>query len=300
MTSSTTMPSPDARHPTAGSHWRSYAAYWRLLGSPLRPGAEDVRLYRELLAEHFRPVHCERSRVLMLGVTPELAGLDWPGDVEVVATERVASTIGALWPGNTAHKRAICTDWLRLPFADSRFDLAIGDGCLVAIGARGAQGELIAAAGRALRRGGFLCLRLFCRPEPGESVDAVFASLQQGDIGGFHAFKWRLAMALQGRGEDVAVADIWRVWHAAEIDRDELAQGRGWHRAVIDTIDAYRDSPMRYRFAGYDSLVSEFEAAGFHLLAVRQGNYELSERCPIVMLRRGDEAIAVPSGAMHP
>lgn len=289
----TGLPSPDI---PANGHWHGYARYWSLLGSPLRPCDEDIRLYQQLLKKHIAPSPRSRIHALLFGVTPELAAMEWPGQFELVATERVPATIMALWPGNTASRAAICANWLRLPFANARFDIVVGDGCLVAIGDDNAQNELIAVARRGVRADGWLCMRLFCLPEQTESIEDVFDALEAGNIGSFHAFKWRLAMALQGDAAGVAVADIWRTWNAKGIDRDRLAVTRGWPRDTIDTLDIYRDSPVRYRFAGYHSLIGQFASAGFDHVDTRRGTYELAERCPIVMLRRGPDLPATAWG----
>jgi len=272
--------------PTGNGHWHDYARYWNLLGSPLRPGDEDIRLYRDLLVEHLGPALDEGRHVLLYGVTPEFASMDWSGGQEIFAVERVPATIAALWPGNDAGRRAICADWLQLPFADGQFDLAIGDGSLIASGGASAQRRLIAAAWRSVREGGWLCLRLFCLPDRAECVEDVFAALEHGSVGSFHAFKWRLAMALQGDAADVPVAEIWHAWHAAGIDARRLAAERGWQPEAIDTVAVYRDSPLRYRFARLDALLAELDAGGFTHVATRHGHYELAERCPIVLLRR--------------
>jgi len=141
---------------------------------------------------------------------------------------------------------------------------------------------------RCLHRDGYLMLRLFCRPDVGETPDAVIAALHSGAIGSFHAFKWRLAMAVQGIADapDVAVDAVWRTWNAARIDVRALAEARGWLPAQVSTIDFYRGSPARYNFMRFDETIRQLQRAGFDLVATRSGNYELAERCPHVLLRK--------------
>lgn len=274
--------------PDASTHWRAFAEQYGLLDSPLRPCGEDVRIIEEMIAAETDLFGAgEKKRVWLLGITPEIATAHWPQDVDLFAVERVGAMIDAAWPGDTDSRRAICADWLRAPFAEESFDLAIGDGCLTAVGFPEELSRLLASVHRCLRRDGYLMLRLFCRPDVVETPDDVIAALQSGAIGSFHAFKWRLAMAVQGAdAPDVAVDAVWRAWNAARIDARALAAARGWSPAQLGTMEFYRGSPARYNFMRFEATIQHLEQAGFDLVATRTGLYELAERCPHVLLRR--------------
>lgn len=288
---SAAAPAPDIE-----AHWRRFAAQFALLDSPLRPCAEDVSILEEMLAAEPGVFGAgAKKRAWLLGVTPEIATADWPPEVELVAVERVQAMIDFVWPGDTDRRRALCADWLDAPLADHSFDLAIGDGCLTAVGFPDELSRLLASVHRCLRCDGYLMLRLFCRPDAAESPDAVIAALQSGAIGGFHAFKWRLAMAIQGRDDapDVAVDEVWRTWSAAQVDWQALAEARGWPPEQVRTMEFYRGSPARYNFMRFGDAIRYLQHAGFDLLATRRGSYELAECCPHVLLRkRANVAIA--------
>ena len=281
----------------SSTHWRAFAARYRLLGSPLRPCAEDVQIIKDLLAADAQPsgAAANRKRAWLLGVTPAIAAIRWPQEVELFAVDRVRAMIDTVWPGNARWRRAICADWLRPPFGDDSFDIAIGDGCLTAVGYPDELSRLLASVYRCLRRDGCLMLRLFCRPDLAETPDATIDALRCGAIGSIHAFKWRLAMAVQGVADapDVAVDTIWQVWNAARIDVQALAEARGWSPAEVATMEFYRGSPARYNFMRFDETIRHLREAGFDLEATRVGSYELAERCPHVLLRkRSDVALA--------
>jgi SAM-dependent methyltransferase len=285
--------SAPASSPDASAHWRSFAAQYGLLGPPLRPCAEDIRIIEEMLAAEPEVFGAgAKKRVWLLGVTPKIVTVSWPHEVELLAVERVQAMIDSVWPGDTDRRRAICADWLEVPLPDQSFDLAIGDGCLTAVGFPDELSRLLASVHRCLRRDGYLMLRLFCRPDVAETSSAVIAALQCGAIGSFHAFKWRLAMALQDADDapGVAVDEIWRVWNAARIDMRELAEDRGWPPEQVRTIEYYRGSPARYNFMRFDGMIRQLQRAGFDLLATRTGGYELAERCPHVLLRKRSPA----------
>lgn len=275
--------------PGIEAHWRSFAGQFALLDSPLRPCAEDVRILEEMLAAEPEVFGAAaKKRAWLLGVTPEIATLRWPQELELLAVERVQAMIDAVWPGDTDRRRAICADWLDAPFPDQSFDLAVGDGCLTAVGFPDELSRLLASVHRCLRRDGYLMLRLFCRPDVAETPNAVIAALQSGAPGSFHAFKWRLAMAVQGMADapDVAVDAVWQIWNAAQIDMRALAEARGWLPEQVRTIEFYRGSPARYNFMRFDDTIRHLQQAGFDLLATRTGSYELAERCPHVLLRK--------------
>jgi SAM-dependent methyltransferase len=276
-----------------GAHWRSFAGQFGLLDSPLRPCAEDVLILEQMLAAETELFSAQtRTRTLLLGVTPEIATSGWPQGMELVAVERVSAMIDAAWPGNTDRRRAVCADWVCAPFADGSFDLAIGDGCLTVVGFPDELSRLIASLHRCLRYGGYLMLRMFCSPDVAETPDAVIAALHAGTIGSFHAFKWRLAMALQGIGDapDVAVDAVWRVWSEAGVDARTMAEAHGWPPEAVRTIEFYRGSQARYNFMRFDPTIRYLQHAGFELVAKRTGTYELAERCPHVLLKKRQSA----------
>ncbi len=275
--------------PEVGEHWRPFAGQWALFSSPARPCAEDVRILEEMIAAGTNLfVTTARKRAWLLGITPEIAMANWPREVDLLAVERVQAMIDSTWPGDTECRQAICADWTHAPFPDESFDLVIGDGCLMVVGFPDELSRLLASVHRCLRRDGYLLLRLFCRPDAAETPDAVIAELHSGAIGSFQAFKWRLAMAVQGIADapDVAVDDVWQIWNAAQIDTGTLAQARGWTPVQIGTMEFYRGSPARYNFMRFDDTIRHLQRAGFDLLATRTGSYELAERCPHVLLRK--------------
>jgi SAM-dependent methyltransferase len=275
--------------PDTGAHWQNFAAQWALLGPPLRPCAEDVSITEEMLAAEPEVFGAgAKRRAWLLGVTPEIATANLPQGVELFAVERVQAMIDSVWPGDTGSRHAICADWLHPPFADQSFDLAIGDGCLTHVEFPGGLSRLLASVYRCLRRDGYLMLRLFCRSDVAETPDVVIAALQSGAINSIHAFKWRLAMSLQGIADapDIAVDDVWQVWNAARIDAHALAEARGWPQGQVETMEFYRGSPARYNFMRFDATIEHLRRADFDLVTTRIGSYELGECCPLVLLRK--------------
>jgi len=252
-------------------HWQNFAKQWNRLGSPLRPCAEDVENFRSAMGN-------TPGRCLLLGVTPELAGLT----PDITAIDNSAAMIGTLWQDKN---EAILGDWLDMPFADRSFDTLIGDGCLVLLSQPGQHEQFFAQAHRVLAPGGKLLLRVFVGAEDGEDRERVCAEALNGKMQNFHAFKWRLSMAIASESPDfgVNVAETCATFNRLIPDRAALAAATGWTAEDIATIDFYRDSSARYCYAPL-SEVRKAIPPSLRETCVIYGHYELAERCPILIL----------------
>lgn len=225
-------------------------------------------------------------KALLLGVTPEIAAHDWGVPVDLTAVDISQAMIAEVWPGDTPTKHALCADWLEMPVADHDFDMLLADGVFTLLDYPAGYASLAQAMQRCLKRDGLFLLRAFCRPTMPETLASIFEDLWNKRIGSFHAFKWRLAMALQGDdiGRGVAVAEVWKTYRINVTDHERLAQATGWPVEAIATMDAYRDSAAIYTFPNMDELI---EALAPYLTCTSHetGSYELAERCPLLCFR---------------
>ena len=259
------------------SHWADLHRRWAQVTTPLRPTAEDVDGFRQAIAEH-------RDRVLLLGVTPELADLG----TLTVGIDKNSAMAAHLWPGNTAHRQALAGDWLALPFARGAFSAAIGDGSLSAFPYPDNYRRLFGQLADVLRPGGRSVMRLYKAPDESESLAAVFAAVRAAKIRNFHVFKWRLAMALVAAAGDpnLRVVEILAHFERAFPDWPKLAALTGWPLAQIETIGVYRDSPEVYSFATFEQIRQTLPASFTNPRLIAVGSYELAERCPLLVLDR--------------
>ena len=263
-------------------HWREAAHHWLHYGSPLRPCAADVRVMEEFV----RRCHAQRRarpfRALLWGVTPEIATMAWPEGTQLLAVDRSPPMIRHVWPGDLAGQRkAVCGDWFEFDRGAERFDVIIGDG-VFAILDYPAQYRTLAALARGwLASDGVLVTRSFVQAAVKETPEAVLADLRANRIDSFHAFKLRLAMALQESARSgTRMGDVFSAWADARIEIDALASATGWPRAAIETIHLFDGRDTRLSFpsaAQLDALMSEH----FAKLEERRLPYELGERCPI-------------------
>lgn len=259
------------------NHWNDYHTRWWRLGLPLRPDAE--------VAGHFAAAIAKRdSDVLLLGVTPELAVLG----KELTAVDKTPGMIANLWPGDGEHRRAVEGDWLALPFAKERFSAVIGDGSANALTYPENVRALFGEAARVLAPDGVLALRVFARTEYPEAIGELREHVMRRGIASFHAFKWRLAMAVVARGSNpnIAASAIRDNFNQLFYDRGALAEATGWTMADIETIDAYKDSREVYSFPTIGQFRSAIPDTFRNIRVADSGTYELSDRCPLLIMDR--------------
>lgn len=257
------------------NHWLSFHERWARLRAPLRPNAEIVAAFKAALGD-------ATGRVLLLGVTPELADL---AD-ELVAVDRSQPMIDHVWPGDTARRTSRRGDWLALDFEAGTFDAAIGDGSLNALPFPDGAARLFEQLRIILRPGGRFVCRVFAAPEEAEPIAGLPDAAGRGEIGNFHALKWRIAMALvrKNGAPNLAVQAIRDAFIRWFPDRAALARTTGWTREDIDTIDVYDGSAEVYCFPTRRELLAIVPDGFASVRLIEAGGYPLAERCPLLLL----------------
>lgn len=261
------------------------------MGPPLRPSPEDG----ELALQSLRPALYGAQafgRVAVLGVTPELVRLPWPAYTVVHAFDHSQHMLDTVWrPHPQRPSQATLAEWQCLPVPDGHFDAVVGDGSMNALPSLEAYGPVFHELARVTRPTGVLVLRCFVRPDEPESIEQVRNAVMAGQVGSFHALKWRLAMSLASeQGAAVAVRSIHQAFEA-HFNYEELVRRTAWPMPVVDTINAYRSADTVYTFPTLAQW-SEHCAPAWELASVcRASRYELAERCPTLRFVRRE---AVP------
>ena len=275
---------------SAPTPWEQHARQWSRVGPPLRPSPEDLTVAEGALGAWSGATDRLDPTVLVLGVTPELCSLVTLEGIRVIALDRSSEMIRTVWPG-PLHRgdTAVRGDWRRLPLVDGSVDVIFSDGCLSILPYPAGYVEVCRELRRVLAGGGRCVVRCFVQAQTPERLGDVLDDLASGRVGSFHAFKWRLMMALQSDPvTGVVLARVWEELNQAEPDFEALSERCGWPLDVVRTIDAYRSVNARYTFPSLDALCGVFTEAGLAILDVIHPTYELGERCPSLILASSD------------
>lgn len=267
--------------------WDRHARRWNSLGPPLRPAPEDIEIMQRAVAEHCAAAGRSSTDAVLLGVTPEIVRMRWPGPTRLRAFDRNPSMIEHVWPGNPEIDAvAACAIWSHLPVADASADVILGDASFSNVHYPRGFRQMTEEIRRVLRSDGLFCVRFFAAAAHRESVDQVFDDLEHGRIGNFHIFKLRLAASLhEDVNEGACLGDIWEIWNKACPDPEALAARLGWPVATVRTIDSYRGLAARYAFPTLDEIREVFAGSFVELSCILPG-YELGDRSPIMLWQR--------------
>jgi hypothetical protein len=265
--------------------WNDLAARFDDWGPPLRPSPDDVRMMREMIVNWPGSNPPRRTRVFLCGVTPEIVGMDWPFPIEMTGMDQAESMVRLVWPGDIPGvRRGVVGNWIESGLESGSQDIVIGDGGFGFLSYPDGQRALMAELRRVLAPTGLFVYRHFAQAEHQETADDVLSAARSGGIGNFHAFKWRLAMALQpDSASGVRQEDIWSAWTRAGIDPAQLPQP-GWSDRAVSTIDMYRGKQARLYFPTLREFKTLLEEH-YTDIQVRLPDYELGERCPTMTAR---------------
>jgi len=256
------------------SHWSVYHRHWDRLTPPLRVNPEVAAGYRAVVGSR-------NGRVLLQGVTPELADVG----ASLIAVDKNPVMVGTIWPGDTHRRRSAVGNWFDLPFQARSFVAVMNDAGLNILEFPASQARIFAELARALRPGAIVIMRVFRFPERAETLASLRDDAFAGRIAGFQAFKLRLAMALVPADSvpNVPVRLIREVFDRTFPDRDALSKRSGWSLDDIATIDLYKSSADVYCFPTEQQFASVVPSAFAPIRFLPVGTYELAERCPLLV-----------------
>ncbi len=267
------------------SVWSGLARSYALLGPPLRPSREHVRLMEDVVSRHAEARAGRRLRALLLGVTPDVARMSWPQGTSLVAVDNSWDMIREIWPGDIPGERQIvCGDWLSLPLRRGSCDIVIGDGSIICLSWPDGLRALATELRPHFTGDGCLILRCYLQPAAQEKPDQVFEDMFRGAIPTFDLFRLRLLMAMQPNARTgVAVADVYHLWRQ-RTDGPGMPRIPGWEPHVLEMIELYNGADTVYTFP----TLADFRAVMLDLcdeISVTYPSGPGGEFCPMVVVK---------------
>jgi SAM-dependent methyltransferase len=269
------------------SYWDDIATSFAVLGPPLKPSGEDIH-FVETAVRNWSSGHPRKTlRALLLGVTPEIAKMEWPDASRFTAVDNSLGMAQAVWPGNIPGKRwVVCGDWLALPRPNSSCDVVIGDGSLNCVRFPDGLRAVAKNVNDVLDPDGVLLFRCFVRPTTKELPEDVFSDLVHARIPSVNHFKFRLLMAMQSSAENgISVHDVYEKWADSDIDQEALMARTGWDKRAFQSIELYKGQDVIHTFPAIEELRSVLHEF-FEECSVSTPAYPLGERCPRFILRK--------------
>ena len=266
--------------------WERHSIQWRHIGVPLKPSDSDSNFMLESIT-HLIGNCSNRFVVGVLGVTPEVIQLKWPSQVDVEAFDHSSGMIDSVWQPNVNNpSRVTHAFWQTLPIENESLDAIVGDGSFNVLLSLGTYIEVLTELHRTLKPNANIIVRCFIRPLVTEKIEAIIKDVNNNKIESFHALKWRIAMMLADNNKStVAVNEIYACFERHFKDRNELMKKSSWLPDVINTINAYKNSPTIYTFPTLDIFRGVIDNL-FTIEKVFYGEYELSDKCPTLILKK--------------
>lgn len=147
--------------------WREILEIWKNFLPPIRPSIMDQQVYEDYIKK-IKPR--QGSKVLILGVTPELRRLAFKHCCRVVAVDFHTVMIKAMNRLISDLEYAKYNEvivkgyWLAMPFRRGEFDLILGDCSLNSLTKAETQ-SLLKELKRLLKKDGYMCMRVVIFPD---------------------------------------------------------------------------------------------------------------------------------------
>ena len=264
--------------------WAGIATAYATYTTPLRPCREDLETV-ERAAHDWKNKHAARQiKALLLGVTPDIATLNWPSGSTLLGLDNSMGVIKAVWPGNVRARRwSACGNWLSLPLRRRSCDIVVGDGSLNAFRYPDGWRAAAAAIRDVLASDGLLIVRCYVRPEEPETPDNVIADLLGPGIADINHFKFRLFLATQrSTRAGCPLREIYQFLRN-RVSHDVLRSMPGWSEAAVNGFELWRNTEIVHTFPTFLELV-EVLGPYFTEREVHVPSYELGDNCRTLLL----------------
>lgn len=265
--------------------WNDIATKWSHWGPPLRPCLEDIQIMESALATWKTDGYADSvdgyAEAVLLGVTPEIANMNFPLPTDLLAIDKASGMISHVWTGDTDHKHAVQGDWLTYNISPHTKDIVLADGSLVFFSPYKLE-QLAIKVSEILKKDGIFVVRAFTMPSKKETITTVLADVRDGYIPNFHEFKFRLAMALQHNfATGISQDEIWRAMQVVV----KSTPHNGYSVNDLATGDVYRGKSAKHYFPTPEELRAILEERFTSVKIVFPTSYDFGPCCPTFIVQ---------------
>jgi len=258
-------------------------------GLPLRPPPESAICMHKIISQLIlkKKLTSKNISLVLLGVTPEIANLPWAKNITLKAFDKNKDMIKFVWEAPKKITSYVEQSlWQKIPLEDKSVDFILGDGCTTQFPNKKTYKDFFKEQRRIIKADGFLLLRCFLNTQKQETLDQIARDARNGNIEFFGSLKWRIAMALLDKTKafSIRVKKIYAAFNQLFPERSFLNQSSGWNKNIIDSIDTYKDSDIKYTFPSMKEL-EKLITPQFKIIKIYHPKYELTKRCPILLMK---------------
>lgn len=271
--------------------WNTQVELIKAMGPPARPHHSDIACMRAMAWQRIAGWPASgRLGVLVLGVTPEIVGLDWPNGTEITAVDRSEGMIEAFWPGDVPQQRRLVRgDWMSMPFEPDAFDFVLGDNVFNALDYPQRYRELAEVVGRILRPQGLFIVRVLCQAEPREDGYDIVEAYRAGQLTDYHQFRFRMMTASQPSAEEglyTSKESIDRTMEEHGVTMAEVYEKTGYRPPKPPpSVETAPMAPYKVTYPTADEFRRQV-AHRFAIVDTRNGDHPLAHRTPVFALQR--------------
>lgn len=264
--------------------WEIVSKNWDRITPPFRPHEQDVKFISKVLSGE--NVAYKSNRLLLLGVTPELATLEIPEDSKMIAVDNNEAMIKNVWPElNDPRKEVKFGDWLDMSFDHKSFDIIMGDGVFAPLRYPKQARKLLQNVRNLLHSEGLFIFRIFLNNEEPENPENVIDAVLSGDIKSVWPFKFRLMRSVQSETVQGAKMDnVWKFLVNEGPDFDTLIKKTGWPSQSLESFKLYEGSEVVITYPKLTEIRTLFEEENFEEIECFTPEYDLGEYCRTFVL----------------
>lgn len=273
---------------TENNVWEKVSKNWDRITPPFRPHEQDVTFMAEVLKSE--DVSFEANRILLLGVTPELATLEIPEDCEMIAVDNNEAMIENVWPKMPdPNKKVIFGDWLDMPFEPNSCDIILGDGVFAPMRYPDQARQLLRTVRDLLHPEGLFIFRIFLNNEEPENPGSVLDAVLNGEIKTEWPFKFRLMRSVQtDTSKGSALNNVWKFLTNEGPGFESLTEKTGWPIQTFQSFQLYEGSDVVITYPKLSEIRELFKDENFEEVKCFTPTYELGEYCRTFVLRAID------------